>query len=747
MEGGLMTGLEVGSYILESELGRGGMGEVYLARHKTLGTWAAIKVMSPAFSADHKLRERFSREARTQAQLQHPHIARVLDHVEKDGRWFLIIEYMKSGTLEDVLDRSGEPVPVPEALAWTRQALLGLDHAHRQGIIHRDVKPANILINDRGEAAVTDFGIAVEVGAQRLTRTGISIGTPEYMSPEQIRGADDLDHRTDVYSMGIVLYELLAARVPFQSPSTFEVQRAQVTEPPPPLSRLRPDLPPALEGLVTRALAKDPQERYPSCGEFARAIETYEPGEAVAAEPAPRRTLRETPGAEMFPPPTGRPATVLAKPSVPPPPLPPPAGNKRSRLALVAVIAAVLVAAVFFWPVKQASDGGSAAVAAARRAQEEASKAEQAATAAAAAEEEAETAAVEARDRARTAETARQPTEAQSAAAGADRAGATARRAADTAASEASKAETAAAAAETAATEAGVEMAAERHGGRSGLPFSPVGVAYADDGEADEAARAAADAQQAAEAARASATAARESAGAAAASAEAATRAAQEAQIAANRVRPPTPPDPIPPAPGPAQSEPPVPPATTGLPPATTGLPPQTTPPPQIPPALPLPEQPVVTVMALGDPVLTAGLEGAIESRLLRARFDVVDEHNSLALSDLLRRREGDVDVSEILPILVTDGFHVAVLIQVEIGARRELRVRGQSMTATSARVRLNAHLLPARRPLGRGWTEMVEYTELSAGAKAEQAFIGPTADLIEAIRSGWGSYRRQLGQ
>ncbi len=378
-----MIGLEVGSYVLESELGKGGMGEVYLGRHKSLDTRAAVKVMAPAFSTEPQLRERFSREARTQAQLNHPHIARVLDHVEKDGRWFLVIEYMENGTLEGVIERSAEPVPVVHSLAWSHQALLGLDHAHRKGIIHRDVKPANILINDRGEAAVTDFGIAMELGAQRLTRTGTSMGTPEYMSPEQIRGAADLDHRTDVYSMGIVLYELLTGRVPFRSPSTFEVQRAQVSDPPPPLKQINPAVSAELAELVTRALVKDPKQRYSGCGEFACAIETFEQGKLVPVPPPlPRRTVLEARKSETFPP---KPTVVTSSPKPP---------KKRYRQAAIAVAAglvAVAVAAALLWPgsseEESASEATESAVAtpaseevqpAADQAGEEAREAEQA---------------------------------------------------------------------------------------------------------------------------------------------------------------------------------------------------------------------------------------------------------------------------------------------------------------------------------------------------------------------------------
>lgn len=276
-----MLGTGIGSYIVEAKLGEGGMGDVYLGRHRTLGTPAAIKVMSPAFSHKPQLRERFEREARAQALLRHPKIVQVFDYLEIGNLWFLIVEYMDGGSLDELFASSQVSIPTSKALDWVRQILSGLDFAHSKGIIHRDVKPSNILFNNRGEVAVADFGISLHVGDKRLTPTGISIGTPEYMSPEQIRGVVDLDHRADVYSTGVVLYELLGGRTPFENASTFEVQRAQVCDPPPALSLLKPELPPELESVVMKSLAKDRKDRYATCGRFAEAITAFEHGESL----------------------------------------------------------------------------------------------------------------------------------------------------------------------------------------------------------------------------------------------------------------------------------------------------------------------------------------------------------------------------------------------------------------------------------------------------------------------------------
>jgi len=270
-----MIGREIGSWKVEQKLGKGGMGEVYLARHRALGTPAVVKVLSDLLTHDVNFRDRFFQEARTQAQLRHPHIAQVLDYFEQDGQWFLVIEYLPGGTLAEILDKTGGPIDTPRVLRWAQQALEALDVAHRRGIIHRDVKPTNLLLDDYDRLKVSDFGIAVVVGGRRLTTTGQALGTPQYMSPEQIRRPDAVDHRTDVYSMGVVLYELLTGQVPFDSEVDFEIRQAQVTAPPRPPRGLNPEIPEALEEIVLRALAKDPDERFSGCGELAGALQNY----------------------------------------------------------------------------------------------------------------------------------------------------------------------------------------------------------------------------------------------------------------------------------------------------------------------------------------------------------------------------------------------------------------------------------------------------------------------------------------
>ena len=266
-----MMGRRIGSWILERELGRGGMGAVFAARHATLSTRAAVKVLSAGLESEESFRNRFQREAELQSQLRHPNVARVLDYLEDQGQWFLIVDYLERGSLADLLAR-GERVPRAQAIDWARQALAGLGHAHQKGIVHRDVKPANLLLGDNNEIVVADFGIARLQGSAGLTTTGVAVGTPHYMSPEQIVTPDKVNHRTDIYSLGIVVYELLAGRKPFDSPSQFAILQAHVSEPPPSLRSIDPSIPPHLDAAVMRALAKRPDDRYPDCAAVSAAL-------------------------------------------------------------------------------------------------------------------------------------------------------------------------------------------------------------------------------------------------------------------------------------------------------------------------------------------------------------------------------------------------------------------------------------------------------------------------------------------
>jgi serine/threonine-protein kinase len=280
-----MVGRRVGSWILEREIGRGGMGAVYEARHVTLARRAAVKVLSAGLESEEAFRARFRREAELQASLSHPNVAQVLDYLEDGGQWFLIIQYLDHGSLADLLER-GEAYSSGQAVAWAQQAVAGLGHAHERGIVHRDVKPANLMFNDRREIVVVDFGIAREGASAGLTRTGMTVGTPHYMSPEQILAPRSIDGRSDIYSLGVVLYELLAKKRPFDGASEHSILQAHVATPPPPLRSVNPAVAPPLEAVVMRALAKNRDERFPDAAAFSRALEAAVRGTMTAAGPA-----------------------------------------------------------------------------------------------------------------------------------------------------------------------------------------------------------------------------------------------------------------------------------------------------------------------------------------------------------------------------------------------------------------------------------------------------------------------------
>jgi serine/threonine-protein kinase len=269
-----MLNKAIGNWIIEALLSKGGMAEVYLARHKHLKTLAAIKVLAPTLLPEASFRERFFQEAQTQAQLRHPHIAQVLDFCEEDGTFFEVIEYLPGGTLAEILQKGTPPLPL--VITWTKQVLSGLSYAHEHGVIHRDIKPSNIMLDQQRNAKLTDFGIAVLLGERRLTITGRSIGTPEYMSPEQIQTPRAVDKQSDIYSMGVVVFELLTGRVPFLAESEFEVYQRQVNDPPPSIRAFNESVPQQLDDVILKALNKAPAHRYQTCRDFLLALDSFE---------------------------------------------------------------------------------------------------------------------------------------------------------------------------------------------------------------------------------------------------------------------------------------------------------------------------------------------------------------------------------------------------------------------------------------------------------------------------------------
>jgi Tol biopolymer transport system component len=258
-------------YTIERELGRGGMATVYLARDLKHDRLVAVKVLRPELAAVLGA-ERFLREIRLTAQLQHPHILTLIDSGEADGFLYYVMPYVEGETLRHRMEREGQ-LPLDEALRITRAIASALDFAHERGIIHRDIKPENVMLH-QGEAMVADFGIALAAsatGRERLTETGLSLGTPAYMSPEQASAEPKLDGRSDQYSLASVFYEMLAAEPPYTGPSAQAIIAKRMTEPIPHLGTVRRVAPP-LEAAVTKALAKAPADRFASAGSFVAAL-------------------------------------------------------------------------------------------------------------------------------------------------------------------------------------------------------------------------------------------------------------------------------------------------------------------------------------------------------------------------------------------------------------------------------------------------------------------------------------------
>jgi serine/threonine protein kinase len=261
-------------YRLERELGRGGMATVYLAHDLKHKREVALKVLDAEVGATLRL-ERFHREIEVVAGLVHPHIVPIFDSGDAIGRLWYAMPYIRGESLRARLERDGM-LPVPDALRITREVAEALDYAHRQGVVHRDVKPENILLAD-GQALLADFGIArAMVGAEAghtRTATDAIIGTPAYMSPEQADGEAEVDARSDVYSLGCVLYELLAGSRPFAGSTPIAAIASRLKGPPPPIGQFRTELPPHLEQVLARALAFEPAGRFETAGALAQAVD------------------------------------------------------------------------------------------------------------------------------------------------------------------------------------------------------------------------------------------------------------------------------------------------------------------------------------------------------------------------------------------------------------------------------------------------------------------------------------------
>ncbi len=264
-------------YVIDRELGRGGMATVYVALDRRHDRQVAIKVLRPEVAAVIGA-ERFLREIGIAARLTHPHVLPLLDSGQAAGSLYYVMPYVRGESLRQRLARE-KRLPLKDALRIARELGAGLDYAHREGFVHRDVKPENVLLAD-GHAVIADFGIARAIcraGGEHTTEVGLAIGTPEYMSPEQAAGDRELDGRCDVYSLACVVYEMLAGEPPFSGASARAVIAKHLSEPPPPLRARRPDAPAAVERALARALAKDPADRFPTVADFTAALEETRP--------------------------------------------------------------------------------------------------------------------------------------------------------------------------------------------------------------------------------------------------------------------------------------------------------------------------------------------------------------------------------------------------------------------------------------------------------------------------------------
>ncbi len=380
-----------GQYRVLGPIGAGGMAAVYRAFQPSLARDVALKLMAPHLNADPRFQARFRREARVLARLEHPNIVPIFDFGEQDGQAFIVYRYVPGGTLADL----GAPLPLPEVVRLLEPVAAALDFAHTRGVIHRDVKPSNILLSEDRTPIVVDFGLAhlldgepaPSIAAQPLTQAGMRVGTPSYMAPEQVRG-DPIDGRIDQYSLAVVAYELLTGRLPFSGDTPYATMLKHVHELPPPPSGLNPAVDPATERALLRALDKDPRRRFASCAEFIRelahsnvAAGADARGAVFMARPAsrPEPTLATPPrsmasgGSPAMPatefvapaaPGAERGPVVQATPAVPAPPLPAPngapplrRGPPRGRVIAIGAAAAAIVAVAVIVAVVASASG------------------------------------------------------------------------------------------------------------------------------------------------------------------------------------------------------------------------------------------------------------------------------------------------------------------------------------------------------------------------------------------------------
>ena len=279
-----MVGQQVGKYRVLARVGRGGMGTVYRAVDETLQRDVALKILNTDLN-DPSVDRRFQAEAVAVARLNHPGIATIFELFEHDGRWLMAMEFVRGENLEDLVTRAG-PLPVDRSSDLVTQALLALSHAHGMGVVHRDLKPANLMLTEAGRIKVMDFGIARVAGSEHLTSAGLRMGTPAYMSPEQVMG-HEIDARTDLYAMACVLYFLLTAKLPFEGASALDQAQARLQGEPIPIQMVRGDVPDWMVEVLARAMARDPAGRHQTADAFREALRRGAAGLALDAPAVP----------------------------------------------------------------------------------------------------------------------------------------------------------------------------------------------------------------------------------------------------------------------------------------------------------------------------------------------------------------------------------------------------------------------------------------------------------------------------
>lgn len=278
-----MIGSVVGNYKIIDKIGEGGMGAVFKGVDLMLEREVAIKMLRPELARQPNVVERFRTEAVTLAKLNHPNVATLHSFFRQGEDFFMVMEFVRGETLDSIIRQHGA-MPCDQAVELLCMALEGIDHAHKMGIVHRDIKPANMMLTDSGSIKVMDFGIARVLGTDRLTKAGHLIGTAEYMSPEQVRG-EETDARSDIYSLGILLYEMLTGRVPFSSTSEYELMRSQIEDAPTPPRTFAPHIPLPIEQAIMRSLAKKREARYQTASEFRSSLIQRTTGAGAVTNP------------------------------------------------------------------------------------------------------------------------------------------------------------------------------------------------------------------------------------------------------------------------------------------------------------------------------------------------------------------------------------------------------------------------------------------------------------------------------